>query len=141
MNSLLQLPIDLPTLKLCLEIVGWLLLLAMIRIVFLLRTNNRLRESVSKMEKMVIARQQGIIAARRDSNEWRGDAQRMLDTFRAEFSNRIIESERRHQDVATRQSLLANQATSSESAPPAEPPSPPPVEEPGISPLPAVAIL
>lgn len=89
-------------LKLTLSIVGGLLLISMIRIVFLLRTNKRLRESAEKMEKQVLAQQQQILSVRQDSNAWRGDIQRMFDAFRAEFSKRLEESEQRYQDIQQR---------------------------------------
>ena len=93
--DLSQIALDVPTLKLSLAIVGGLLLIAMVRIVFLLRTNSRLRESTAKMEQQVLNQHQALLSVRTDSNAWRGELQRMFDSFRAEFSKRLDESEQR----------------------------------------------
>ncbi|HBJ84285.1 MAG: hypothetical protein Q8M07_21795 [Prosthecobacter sp.] len=127
---------DPPTLKLTLSIVGGLLLISMIRIVFLLRTNKRLRESTEKMEKQVLAQQHQILSVRQDSNAWRGDIQRMFDAFRAEFSKRLEESEQRYQDIQQR---AAKPVVSK------PPPTPPPAaveaeKEEAVAPVPALAI-
>ena len=100
--DLSQIHLDVPTLKLSLAIVGGLLLISMVRIVFLLRTNSRLRESTSKMEQQVINQHQALLSVRSDSNAWRGELQRMFDSFRAEFSKRLEESEQRYQEVQQR---------------------------------------
>lgn len=97
--DLSQIHLDVPTLKLSLAIVGGLLLISMVRIVFLLRTNSRLRESTSKMEQQVVNQHQALLSVRSDSNAWRGELQRMFDSFRAEFSKRLEESEQRYQEV------------------------------------------
>lgn len=100
--TLPQINLDVPTLKLILSIVGGLLLLSMVRILFLLRTNRRLRESTAKMEKQVLTQHGEILAVRQDSNAWRGETQRMFDAFRAEFSKRLEESEQRYKDIQQR---------------------------------------
>ncbi|OYW69337.1 MAG: hypothetical protein B7Z21_01430, partial [Verrucomicrobiales bacterium 32-60-5] len=100
--DLSQIHLDVPTLKLSLAIVGGLLLISMVRIVFLLRTNSRLRESTSKMEQQVVNQHQALLSVRSDSNAWRGELQRMFDSFRAEFSKRLEESEQRYQEVQQR---------------------------------------
>lgn len=100
--DLFQIHLDVPTLKLSLAIVGGLLLLSMVRIVFLLRTNSRLRESTSKMEQQVLNQHQALLSVRSDSNAWRGELQRMFDSFRAEFSKRLDESEQRYKEVQQR---------------------------------------
>ncbi|OYW76573.1 MAG: hypothetical protein B7Z37_08235 [Verrucomicrobia bacterium 12-59-8] len=100
--DLSQIALDIPTLKLSLAIVGGLLLIAMVRILFLLRTNSRLRESTSKMEQQVLNQHQAILSVRSDSNAWRGELQRMFDSFRAEFSKRLDESEQRYQSLQSR---------------------------------------
>ncbi|WP_395740235.1 hypothetical protein [Prosthecobacter sp.] len=100
--DLSQIALDAPTLKLGLSIVSGLLLIAMVRIVFLLRTNSRLIESTAKMEKQVLIQHQEILSVRSDSNAWRGELQRMFDAFRAEFSKRLMESEQRYQDIQER---------------------------------------
>jgi len=100
--DLSQITLDAPTLKLSLTIVGGLLLISMVRIVFLLRTNARLKESTAKMEQQVLIQHQEILSVRSDSNAWRGDLQRMFDAFRAEFSKRLVESEQRYQDIQQR---------------------------------------
>lgn len=102
--------LDAPTLKLILAIVGGLLLIAMVRILFLLRTNSRLLDSTAKMEKQVLAQQNAIMEARQDSNAWRGELQRMFDAFRAEFSNRLVESEQRCKDIQLRYDAVAKSA-------------------------------
>lgn len=100
--DLSQMALDVPTLKLSLSIVGGLLALSMVRILFLLRTNARLRESASKMEQQVLNQHHEILSVKSDSNAWRGELQRMFDAFRAEFSKRLDESEQRYQDVQQR---------------------------------------
>ena len=140
-----QIVLDAPTLKLILCIVGGLLLIAMVRITFLLRTNSRLRDSTAKMEKQVLTQHQEILAVRQDSNAWRGELQRMFDAFRAEFSKRLTESEQRYQDIQQRQTTVT--------APPASapaksdtPPPPPAAEffeartETVVPPVPAIVI-
>ena len=161
--DLSQIALDVPTLKLSLSIVGGLLLIAMVRIVFLLRTNNRLRESTAKMEQQVLNQQQAILSVRSDSNAWRGDLQRMFDTFRAEFSKRLEESEKRYQDIQQRSEIISKPAKPAAfaappafTAPPAfsvppafSAPPPPPVatvlkaaepEEQAVLPVPALNI-
>lgn len=100
--DLSQMALDVPTLKLSLAVVGGLLLLSMVRIVFLLRTNARLRDSASKMEQQVLNQHQALLSVRSDSNAWRGELQRMFDSFRAEFSKRLDESEQRYKEVQHR---------------------------------------
>lgn len=100
--DLSQIALDVPMLKLSLAIVGGLLLISMVRIVFLLRTNSRLRDSTSKMEQQVLNQHQALLSVRSDSNAWRGELQRMFDSFRAEFSKRLEESEQRYQVVQQR---------------------------------------
>ncbi len=100
--TLPKITLDIPTLTLALSIVSGLLLLSMIRILFLLRTNRRLRESAEKMEKQVLTQHGELLAVRQDSNAWRGETQRMFDAFRAEFSKRLDESEQRYRDLQTR---------------------------------------
>lgn len=130
-----QINLDAPTLKLILAIVGGLLLIAMVRILFLLRTNRRLLESTGKMEKQVLAQQSAIMEARQDSNAWRGELQRMFDAFRAEFSSRLVESEQRCKDIQQRYDAVAKPAAVT--APPAAPPAftapPPPFVPPSFS--------
>jgi hypothetical protein len=105
-----QIALDAPTLKLSLSIVGGLLLLAMARILFLLRTNNRLRESTAKMEQQVLNQHQEILSVRSDSNAWRAEIQRMFDAFRAEYSKRLDESEQRYQDIQQRSAAASKPA-------------------------------
>jgi hypothetical protein len=131
--SLQQIILDAPTLKLILSIVGGLLLIAMVRIVFLLRTNTRLRESTAKMEKQVLTQHSEILAARQDSNAWRGEMQRVFDAFRAEFSKRLAESEQRYQDILKLQNSVTKPTAPAPASPPApvaaKPPPPPSVME------------
>ncbi len=143
--SLPQIVLDVPTLKLILCIVGGLLLIAMVRITFLLRTNSRLRDSTAKMEKQVLTQHQEILAVRQDSNAWRGELQRMFDAFRAEFSNRLAESEQRYQDIQQRQAAVTTTAAPVKSFAP--PPPPPPTAavlespvEPFVPPVPAIVL-
>ena len=142
--SLPQIVLDTPTLKLILCIVGGLLLIAMVRIIFLLRTNSRLRESTSKMEKQVLTQHQEILAVRQDSNAWRGELQRMFDAFRAEFSNRLVESEKRYQDIQQRQAAATTTAAPVKSFTPPPPPTSAAVlespVEPVVAPVPAITI-
>lgn len=142
--SLPQIVLDAPTLKLILCIVGGLLLIAMVRIIFLLRTNSRLRDSTAKMEKQVLTQHQEILAVRQDSNAWRGELQRMFDAFRAEFSKRLVESEKRYQDIQQRQAAATPPAVPAKSfAPPPPPPSAAVLEspiEPVVAPVPAISI-
>lgn len=139
-----QIALDVPTLKLSISVVGGLLLIAMVRIVFLLRTNKRLSESTAKMEQQVLLQHQEILSVRSDSNAWRGELQRMFDAFRAEFSKRLAESEERYQN------MQQQSQTVSKPAKPAFPPPPPPAplvstaaEEPvesAVLPVPALNI-
>ncbi|MGV3661205.1 MAG: hypothetical protein ACO1TE_13545 [Prosthecobacter sp.] len=162
--TLPQITFDVPTLKLILSIVGGLLLISMVRILFLLRTNRRLRESTAKMEKQVLTQQGEILAVRQDSNAWRGETQRMFDAFRAEFSKRLEESEQRYKDIQQRApssppaAAAAAPAPTAFSAPPAfvpptpvaKLPPPPPAfvpqadptleEDDSVAPLPALTI-
>lgn len=120
--DLSQIAIDAPTLKLSLIIVGSLLLISMVRIVFLLRTNARLRESTAKMEQQVLHQHQALLSVRSDSNAWRGELQRMFDSFRAEFSKRLDESEQRYQDMQKRAEIISKPARPAAlSAPPLPP--------------------
>ena len=144
--DLSQIALDVPTLKLSLSIVGGLLLISMVRIIFLLRTNSRLRESTSKMEQQVLNQHQEILSVRSDSNAWRGELQRMFDAFRAEFSNRLVESEQRYKDIQQRCEVVSKPAKPVVAAIP-----PPPVatatleeaappEEKAVLPVPALNI-
>lgn len=108
--DLSQIALDVPTLKLSLTIVGGLLLLSMIRIVFLLRKNERLRINAEKMEQQVLFQHQEILSVKSDSNAWRGEQQRMFDAFRAEFSKRLEESEARYLDIQKRAETLSKPA-------------------------------
>lgn len=118
-----QIVLDAPTLKLSLSIVGGLLLIAMVRILFLLRTNSRLKESAAKMEKQVLNQHQEILSVRSDSNAWRGELQRMFDAFRAEYSKRLEESEQRYQDIQQRVAATGKPVATF------VPPPPPPVAD------------
>lgn len=142
--SLSQIALDAPTLKLILCIVGGLLLIAMVRITFLMRTNNRLRESTAKMEKQVLTQYQEILAVRQDSNAWRGELQRTFDAFRAEFSNRLAESEQRYQDIQQRYENAAKPAVAKVAPPPTPAVVPVPKAEPSeektVPPVPAITI-
>lgn len=124
--------LDVPTLKLGISILGGLLLLSMIRILFLLKTNNRLRESTRRMEKQVLTQHNEILSVKSDSNAWRGELQRMFDAFRAEFSMRLIESEQRYQDIQNRS------VPAKTSVPITEPPSS--SSESCVPPVPEVAV-
>jgi hypothetical protein len=108
--DLSQIALDVPTLRLSLAVIGGLLLISMVRIVFLLRTNSRLRESTSKMEQQVLNQHQALLSVRSDSNAWRGELQRMFDSFRAEFSKRLEESEQRYQDIQKRAEIISKPA-------------------------------
>jgi predicted phage gp36 major capsid-like protein len=79
----------------------------MVRIMFLMRTNSRLRDSAAKMEKQVLTQHQEILAVRQDSNAWRGEMQRMFDAFRAEFTKRLAESDQRYQGIQQKQQEVA----------------------------------
>lgn len=115
-------------------IVGALLLIAFVRIWFLLRTNRRLTVSHDKMEQLVLSQHRDALDLRRDSNAWRGAMQTQLDAFRAESSRRLEDSEMRFDQVMKQHesSLASLQAMLKEAldrkpepAPP--PPAPPPV--------------
>ncbi len=143
--TLPQITLDVPMLKLALSIVGGLLLIAMVRIVFLLRTNKRLRESAEKMEKQVLTQHNEILAVRQDSNAWRGETQRMFDAFRAEFSKRLTESEQRYRDLPMPKAAPARAvpAPATAAAPVVQSvPDTEPLEtkEPLVAPLPALTI-
>lgn len=100
--SLPQITLDVPTLQLALCIVGGLLVISMVRILFLLRTNSRLRDSTTKMEQQVLIQHQEILSVRQDANAWRGELQRMFDAFRAELSKRLSAADQRYQDCQQR---------------------------------------
>ncbi|MDI1313209.1 hypothetical protein [Prosthecobacter sp.] len=121
--DLSQIAVDIPTLKLCLSVVGGLLALSMVRILFLLRSNARLRESTAKMEQQVLNQQQALLSVRSDSNAWRGDLQRMFDSFRAEFSKRLDESEQRYQNIQQRSEIISKPAKPFAMSTPSMPPS------------------
>ena len=136
--DLSHIALDAPTLKLCLSIVGGLLLIAMVRIIFLLRTNSRLREATSKMEQQVLNQHQEILSVRSDSNAWRGELQRMFDAFRAEFSKRLDESEQRYHDIKQRSESVIKPVAPVAFAEPPPPPAvvvAPPVAEPEEAPV------
>lgn len=147
MIHLPQFLLEVPALKLCLWIAGGLLLLTILRIVVLVRANTRLRENVARMEQRVRVGQEQIQALRNDDAAWRGALQHLQDTFRTEFSNRIVESERRCQDIVSRQWALTrpqppvsltttdHEATSQ---PPADSPASVVSLQDGMSPLPAI---
>ena len=145
--DLSHIALDVPTLKLSLTIVGSLLLIAMVRIVFLLRTNERLKDSASKMEQQVLFQHKEILSVRSDSSAWRGEQQRLFDAFRAEFSKRLEESEQRYQEIQKRAEAMTKPARPvplSLSSPP--PPSAAAVthsvdaDENAVQPLPALNI-
>lgn len=147
MSHLPQFILDAPTLKLCLWIAGGLLLLTILRIIFLVRANTRLRENVARMDQRVRVGQEQIHALRNGDAAWRGALQHLQDTFRTEFSNRIVESERRCQDIVSRQWALTRPQppvsltpTDCEDAsqPPADSPAPAAPQQNGLSPLPAI---
>jgi CHASE3 domain sensor protein len=136
--TLPQITLDPPALKLALSIVGGLLLISMVRIMFLLRTNKRLREATEKMEKQVLAQHNQILSVKQDSNAWRGEIQRMFDAFRAEYSKRLEESEQRYQQI---QQLAEKPLAAAKLPPP--PPSAfitAPVKEESVAPVPALSI-
>ena len=143
--DLSQIALDVPTLKLSLAIVGGLLLISMVRILFLLRTNARLRESAAKMEQQVLNQHQALLSVRSDSNAWRGELQRMFDSFRAEFSKRLDESEQRYQDIQKRAEIISKPARPAAPPPPPMPapfvvPAPEEPEEKTVLPVPALNI-
>ena len=117
----------------------------MVRIVFLLRTNSRLREATANMEQQVLNQHHEILSVRSDSNAWRGELQRMFDAFRAEFSKRLEESEQRYHDIKQRGEIGSKPAVPAAIAPP-----PPPIafvtspvaelEEAPVLPVPALSI-
>jgi hypothetical protein len=133
-----QITLDPPVLTLALSIVGGLLLIAMVRILFLLCTHKRLHEATQKMEKQLLAQHNQILFVKQDSNAWRVEIQRMFDAFRAEYAKRLEESEQRHEQI---QQLAAKPL-----AAPKPPPTPPAafiiaaVKEDAVAPLPALTI-
>ena len=143
-----KIALDVPTLELSLTIVGGLLLISMVRILFLLRTNSRLMDSTAKMEQQVLNQHQEILSVRSDSNAWRGEMQRMFDAFRAEYSKRLVESEQRYQDVQQRCENAVKPAEVSAPAAVEVPPPPAPalvtkpveLEEKVVLPVPALNI-
>lgn len=131
-----QIPLDPSTLKPALCIAGGLLLITMVRIAFLMRTNNRLHESASKMERLLLIQHQEIQAVKRDSNAWRDEIQRVFDAFRAEFSMRISESELRCQEVGRRREQMEKAAT----PPPPAVPVMEPTAEKNMLPVPSILV-
>ncbi|MDB6140077.1 MAG: hypothetical protein JWO94_3149 [Verrucomicrobiaceae bacterium] len=113
-------------------IIAGLLIIAMIRIVFLLRTNRRLMAQQEKMEQQVLNQQRDVIHVRQDSNAWRGALQVQFDAFRAESSRRLEDSEMRYDQatkqhesrIAEMQALLAKAVATRGTPPPADTLSP-----------------
>lgn len=101
--SMDKLPPELQPLIVPVCIVVGLLIIAMIRIVFLLRTNRRLLMQQDKMEQQVLNQQRDVIQVRQDSNAWRGAVQVQFDAFRAESSRRLEDSEMRYDQVIKQQ--------------------------------------
>ncbi|MDB6118100.1 MAG: hypothetical protein JWO08_1881 [Verrucomicrobiaceae bacterium] len=132
-----KLPPELQPLIVPVGIIVGLLIIAMIRIVFLLRTNKRLMLQAAKMENQVLNQQREVISVRQDANAWRGAMQVQLDAFRAESSRRLEDAEIHHEQAMKQyeirlrdlQGLLAK-AMQPPAPPPApvepRPPSPPP---------------
>ena len=133
--SMDKLPPELQPLIIPACIVVGLLIIAMIRIVFLLRTNRRLMIQQEKMEQQVLNQQRDVIQVRQDSNAWRGSMQVQFDAFRAESSRRLEDSEMRYDQsvklqevrLAELQGLLKKAMETPKSAPVETPVLPPPL--------------
>lgn len=74
-------------------ILGGLLLLALIRIFLLWRSNRRMVLACAKMEKQTAAQQVEIIAIHHDSNSWRAKTLRQFDALRSDFTHRLVQAE------------------------------------------------
>ena len=98
-----KLPADLQPLVAPAGFVVALLVLAMIRIWFLRRSNERLFIQHERMERQVLNQQRDIIGLRQDSNAWRGAMQMQFDAFRAESSRRVEDSEMRYDQAMKQQ--------------------------------------
>ena len=124
-----NLPADLQPLVAPAGFVVALLVLALIRIWFLRRSNERLIVQHERMERQVLNQQRDIIGLRQDSNAWRGAMQVQFDAFRAESSRRLEDSEMRYDQamkqqgshIAYLQNLLSK--TLEPAVPPASPAS------------------
>ncbi len=136
-----KLPPELQPLIVPVCIIVGLLIIAMIRIVFLLRTNKRLMLHAEKMENQVLNQHRDVINVRQDANAWRGAMQVQLDAFRAESSRRLEDSEMRYDQAVkqheVRMTEMNNLLAKALQPPPPPAPAPvaPPVETPSPAPL------
>ena len=94
---------DLHTFVIVLSYLGILFLLTIFRVICLGRANRRLVAHAENLEKQVLTQQREIIANRQDSNAWRGALQVQFDTFRAESSRRLEDSEMRYDQAIKQQ--------------------------------------
>lgn len=125
---------DLHTFVIVLSYLGVLLLLMVVRMVFVMRTNRRLVDQAEKLERQVLTQQREIIATRQDSNAWRGTLQVQFDTFRAESSRRLEDAELRYDQAIKQQerhfgelqATLAQALQKSQEPPVVAAPPPPP---------------
>lgn len=74
-------------------LLGGLLLLALIRMLLLSRSNRRMRLACVQMEKQMAAQQVEIITIHHDANSWRAKTQRQFDALRSDFTCRLLQAE------------------------------------------------
>lgn len=75
--------------KIAILILCGMLTLLMTRIVFLLRTHDRLSIQSMNLEKRIVAQHRDILTTRQEVNIWRGEMLRIVDACRADFSQRL----------------------------------------------------
>ena len=101
-------------------ILGGLLLMAMIRMVVLARSNRRMRLACVQMEKQAAAQQIEILATHHDANSWRAKTQRQFDALRSDFACRLLQADQggqhalKHLEDLQQQKLAAAEAKISE---------------------------
>lgn len=136
-------------------IVGALLLIAVIRIILLIRACRRLRTECARMEKQSAEQQMEITAMLHDAQSWRARFQRQFDAMRGDLAHRLSQSEKSNEHaqdvldqaqqavlgtalarVAELEARLAAGPTLSPPAP--DGPRPPKVSGPVLPPLPSI---
>ena len=128
-----QILFDLPPLKAAVLALSGALLLIMVRISFLLRTHGRLSLQSQALQQRIVAQHGDVLTARQDANAWRGQVHRMMDAFRADFSQRMEAAGRRSQVLGDLEDSFSRAAEAEPVAPPVEEASKPFIPLPSIS--------
>lgn len=128
-----QILFDLPPLKAAVLALSGALLLIMVRISFLLRTHGRLSLQSQALQQRIVAQHGDVLTARQDANAWRGQVQRMMDAFRADFSQRMEAAGQRSQVLGDLEDSFSKAAEAEPVAPPAKEAPTPFIPLPSIS--------